>query len=763
MIKCLNLGNFGKFTNVDFDFGKVTLFRGENEAGKTTIFDAIFDTLCHPTGVSKEGKYLKARYGEGRAVYPEFDTEELSLETAEFRSLYAVGASDLKVKFSSEVGWMDRVKAALFSGGIDPEQVKSALDTRASTVGSRRHNRQLTELQKDRDAQLELLAGLRTKREDILGGERKATPLRDRIAENESKLKDHSERRAALEKQLNLERKIAERSRLDETLGLVGRRDKLVLDLGDLSNLEEDETQALDELEDEVENANTALRSEKAGLIRVKAELKEMKEKIRAGGKGLEKARKTRNEAAKLRERIQIFRTESTASVAVDWRPAYLMAAAVGALAGLGYSLVGLSGPAATIGVVASVLWAIAFVVLSRKTTKCDGSADEERFIGELSEDWRSAGGDLSGRIAALLEFDNVLVEAITQAKVLENEREQTEKGQVDLEEDVRLSAKRIGELADEVGRKTSDLEEWFKKRGVADRDDYIRKYSRRLELKKGIEEADTALASRLDEFECSDVDELQRECERKLRSADEEGVPRKGKSDLEQKQLENQSAGLSEQIGDLERQIREDTGELKTSEGLVRGSLGGIPEEIFRTEIRVRDHEARIKDNLLEREAAGLAAQIFGEISEGSDEVLSELGGEIGKEFQEIVGPGRQVAMENLDGTSIHLTDAGGKSRLVEDVSSGTRDSFMLAARLALARRAADGERLLIFDEPFVAFDGKRLNQAVGMLRAFQDETGWQIIMLTKDDQVVEAFRRSFPADTLVEHHLRSEGETVG
>ena len=66
---------------------------------------------------------------------------------------------------------------------------------------------------------------------------------------------------------MNLERKIAERSRLDETLGLVGRRDKLVLDLGDWSNLEEDETQALDELEDEVGNANTALRSEKAGLI----------------------------------------------------------------------------------------------------------------------------------------------------------------------------------------------------------------------------------------------------------------------------------------------------------------------------------------------------------------------------------------------------------------------------------------------------------------------------------------------------------------
>ena len=403
----------------------------------------------------------------------------------------------------------------------------------------------------------------------------------------------------------------------------------------------------------------------------------------------------------------------------------------------------------------ASFLWAVALVWLSRKTTEDDRRAEEERFLSELSEDWRAAGGDLSGELESVSEFDSVLVEAITQVKVLEREQAQNEKSQADQEEEIRSAAKRIKALAEEIEQKASVLEEWFKKRGVTDRDDYIRKRSQYLELKKGIGEADTALTARLDEFECSNVDELQRECGRKLRIADEEGIPRKGKSDLEQKQLENQSGVLAEQISDLERQIREDTGALRTSEGLVRGSLGGIPEEIFRTEKRVRDLEADIRDNLLEREAAGLAAQIFGDISEGSDEVLLELGGEIGREFQEIAGSDRQVSMESLEEKAIHLTDAGGKSRSVEKVSSGTRDSFMLAARLALAKRAADGERLLVFDEPFVAFDGTRLNRAVDMLRTFQDETGWQIIMLTKDDQVVEAFRGAFDGGSLVEHNL--------
>ena len=63
-----------------------------------------------------------------------------------------------------------------------------------------------------------------------------------------------------------------------------------------------------------------------------------------------------------------------------------------------------------------------------------------------------------------------------------------------------------------------------------------------------------------------------------------------------------------------------------------------------------------------------------------------------------------------------------------------------MLAARLTMARKARlspDGKlapALLVLDEPFYTLDPEREAAALRLLAAFQKETGWQIILLTKD-----------------------------
>ena len=42
----LTLQKFGKFVDKAFDFSDITVFRGDNETGKTTLFDAISVALC---------------------------------------------------------------------------------------------------------------------------------------------------------------------------------------------------------------------------------------------------------------------------------------------------------------------------------------------------------------------------------------------------------------------------------------------------------------------------------------------------------------------------------------------------------------------------------------------------------------------------------------------------------------------------------------------------------------------------------------------
>ena len=46
----------------------------------------------------------------------------------------------------------------------------------------------------------------------------------------------------------------------------------------------------------------------------------------------------------------------------------------------------------------------------------------------------------------------------------------------------------------------------------------------------------------------------------------------------------------------------------------------------------------------------------------------------------------------------------------------------------------------LLVLDEPFYALDAGRIATALELLSEFQKETGWQILLLTKDPAVAEA-----------------------
>ncbi|MCB1323554.1 MAG: AAA family ATPase, partial [Leptospiraceae bacterium] len=48
MIEELLLQSFGRFRNQSFPFRRTTLFYGPNEAGKTTVFDALLYSLCRP-------------------------------------------------------------------------------------------------------------------------------------------------------------------------------------------------------------------------------------------------------------------------------------------------------------------------------------------------------------------------------------------------------------------------------------------------------------------------------------------------------------------------------------------------------------------------------------------------------------------------------------------------------------------------------------------------------------------------------------------
>ncbi|MBD3315225.1 MAG: hypothetical protein GF344_05520, partial [Chitinivibrionales bacterium] len=159
---------------------------------------------------------------------------------------------------------------------------------------------------------------------------------------------------------------------------------------------------------------------------------------------------------------------------------------------------------------------------------------------------------------------------------------------------------------------------------------------------------------------------------------------------------------------------------------------------------------------NVLERDAAGLAADIFAEISANSDAAFGELADDFGKRFASVVDDKREVRMSGLDNGAISLSDAGGTIRSLETLSGGTRECFVFAARLALARRAAEDAAVLVLDEPFLTLDDARRRRAVTMLKRFWEDTKWQIVVLTKDHELAQLVADTFKTVGVVENRLR-------
>jgi DNA repair exonuclease SbcCD ATPase subunit len=218
-----------------------------------------------------------------------------------------------------------------------------------------------------------------------------------------------------------------------------------------------------------------------------------------------------------------------------------------------------------------------------------------------------------------------------------------------------------------------------------------------------------------------------------------------KGKDEIEVRRLEARLKERRSQVESLRSRAQDQQSRLAKEQGEILGSLGDLPETMAELESRLMSLDERAKALELDRRAAALAAGIFTKVSEDSGDILSSLAEELSKQFGQIVPGIRDVRLAEISSDAISLEDAGGSFRPLSDLSTGTRDAFLLAARLTMARRGHDGQGLLILDEPFHNLDEERIERALLMLKIFQENTGWQIVIFSKDPRSEVMARSSF------------------
>jgi hypothetical protein len=224
----------------------------------------------------------------------------------------------------------------------------------------------------------------------------------------------------------------------------------------------------------------------------------------------------------------------------------------------------------------------------------------------------------------------------------------------------------------------------------------------------------------------------------------EKEALERKGfdpeKADQKElERLEKRAAALAEEAQAKDRELLGLGSQLEVARATAGAKLEGLPEEIGRLRNELDAAAAESSDIELRKEACLLAAGVFEKIAESSSAAFAQLGKEVTAALSAAL-PSAAAEFTDFDSASASMTDAGGQKRPVDLLSAGPRALFILAARVALARRArkdGEGPALLVLDEPFYTLDPDRTRAALKLLANFHRDSGWQVIILTKDPAI--------------------------
>ncbi len=763
MIEKLIMDRFGKFHNKKFNFKPVTIFVGKNESGKTTLFDALFQVLCSPKASKKQGKMLKARYSDSCKVKAVFTGEPVYLDEDEFLNLYAVRSGDMDLDLSSGSSWLEKVKSSLFTGGLDPQRLKSKFESLASYKGSLKHNKALQELEKSKAQLKDDLDALNEKRQNILTQETNVLEAGSRVERMNKEIHKLEKGIKEIENELDYQKKITERSDLNELLKWIEKGEEIRRRLESLEAFKGEEISQFDQMKSRLQSLIREMDAGENNEQHLKTLIKEKRESIASLEESIHDKSMLPGFATDYLEKIAKFRKNPPLKIIVIWNRGLIIAAAMIFTSGIGIGFLFNTLLYQIISSGSGLFLGLLFLLLARKQDKQIDAGAQDNYAKWLKDEWKNRTGQSTGLLSETLdglvqELQNLRLNLDHTAATVGEMKTQLNKLENSLSEQIghnRNLQKSIEDI-----KNTSA--EWLSRKKVSSRDQYIEKslaYRNNFqELTRWEEEC----REELEKKNCESLDQLKRDCERRLNLLDKEAVPNQGKSDIEIKQLENLLKGKNSK---LETSRSEQTLAMRSidrEQGEITGSLGDVPGAIIRTQKAIRQIENQIDQIKMDRHAASIARDIFNRISKDSESDLFELSQDISIQFEEIApitktvtqtytqtitktvtetptqSPIQKVEMSELNTEAILIPDAEGQKRSLENLSSGTRDSFLLAARLALANRASAGVGILILDEPFLALDSERTANALNMLKNFQERNHCQLILFSKDEQLI-------------------------
>ena len=746
MIRRLDLEEYGKFKKASLELGAFTVVLGANEAGKTTVFDALFDALC--AGSRKENlvpwKRLAGRYGALRRAVLTWDGEPFSFTDLEFLEIFAIRAGDTGVNAANGRSWETAAEARLLNAGLNPAGLAASLIDKAESTRKGSIHARIKELIKLTKAREPELAELRAARDAIFAGETETARLEGELAGKTAAVEAQKAELRALNAKLD---EMSEACRLAAALeGIKALRDLKEAEEGldGLKAYAADELPAYRALLSEVEERGRAAASAEAAL----AERKAAAAAARAAAEQLAardpELRRQVEAAAALNAKLAAFSSAPPRSVAVVnkamrygvWGGAVALAAFV--------AWSGRSVPAYLAAAAIAGAGAWAGLKLSLKEILVSRTPEEVKaFMDGLAAEWALVSAEpLPGAAEAAYA---VLAKPAADHAALTEAYSARGAELADLEAGLAVFEENLREYRAAADSAAAAAAAWLKERGCASEEEYRGKVAARdkLAAKAGdLRERVKVFARRAS---CATQAELKDKLFDEKEALDRKGVDPAKASEPELERLKQRSAAQAKAVHALEADAAAIGAALGKARAVAEAKLEGIPARINRAETEIASAKEEIAGLDLQIQGHMLAAEVFNKLAEKSTVAFELLAREAAATLAEAL-PGTEVRFESFDAGEAKMKDAGGRLREVRHLSSGTRDLFMLAARLVMAKKsrlAPDGTLspgMLVLDDPFYTLDAERERAALRLLASFQRGTGWQIVVFTKDERLAKA-----------------------